>query len=180
LLTCRVPRFAALLVLAAAVLAGCTPSTSASSPTPTVSVSTASPTPTLSEGQKAANDTVTKYRAIIDQLRAQYKPDLAPLIEVSSDAAYEKWRYTIQDDFVNGHHQTGNSSVSILSTDPGTTAQEWIVSACVDFSKVDIVDKAGKSVMPTPGGRERVAYTVDRVSTNPHWYVTKEEVGTTC
>lgn len=176
---CRVPRFVALLVLAAA-LAGCTGSTSAPSPSPSIVSSSASPTPTLSEGQMAANDTVVKYRALIDQLRAQYKPDLTPLIEVSSDAAYEKWRYTIQDDFVNGHHQTGASSVSILSIDPGTMAQEWIVSACVDFSKVDIVDKAGKSVMPTPGGRERVAYTVDQVSTNLHWYVTKEEVGTTC
>jgi hypothetical protein len=175
--TYRAP-IAVLIVLA--VFAGCTSSTSAPPPSPSVSTSSTSAIPTLSAGQQAANEVVVKYRALIDQLRQQYKPDLTPLIEVSSDAAYEKWRYTLQDDFVNGQHQTGTSLVSILSTESGTTADEWIVSACVDFSNVDIVDKAGRSVMPTPGGRLRVAYTVDQVPTNLHWYVTREEVGSTC
>jgi hypothetical protein len=180
LLTCRVPRFAALLVLAAAVLAGCTGSTSTPSPTPTVIASTASPTPTLSEGQKAADDVVVKYRALIDELRAQYKPDLIPLLEVSGGAAYEKWRYTIQEDFVNGYHQTGVAVLTINSTDPGTSVQQWLVSACLDVTRVDIVDKNGKTTMAHPGGINKVTYTVDQDSKSLRWYVTNETGGGAC
>jgi hypothetical protein len=180
LLTCRVPRFAALLVLAAAVLTGCTGSTSASFPTPTMSATSASPTPTLSEGQKAANGTVVKYRALIDELRAQYKPDLIPLLEVSGGAAYEKWRYTIQEDFVNGYHQTGVAVLTINSTDPGTSVQQWLVSGCLDVTRVDIVDKNGKTTMAHPGGINKVTYTVDQDPKSLRWYVTNEAGGGAC
>ena len=156
---CRVPRFVALLVLAAAVLAGCTGSTSASFPTPTMSATSASPTPTLPEGQKAANDTVVKYRALIDQLRAQYKPDISQLLTVSRGAAYDKWGYTLQEDFVNGYHQTGVAVVTITSTDPGTSAKQWLISGCLDVTRLDIVDKNGNTTMTHPGGINRVAYT---------------------
>ena len=168
------------VLLLAATLAGCTGSTSGPSPSPTVSASSPSTTPTLSDGQKAANDTVVKYRAIIDQLRAQYKPDLAPLIEVSSDAAYEKWRYTIQEDFVNGWHQTGVAALTIRSTDPGATSQQWLVSTCLDVTKVDIVDKEGKTTLAHPGGINSVKYTVERQQTNLKWYVTNETGGGAC
>jgi hypothetical protein len=181
LLTCRVPRFAALLVLAAAVLAGCTGSTSTPSPTPTVIASTASPTPTLSEGQKAANDTVVKYRALIDQLRQQYKPDLMPLLEVARDDAYEKWRRVIQDDFVNGYHQTGVAVIAIKSTDPGASARQWLVSGCLDVTKLDVVDKAGKTTLEHPGGINHITYVVDQDPTTLRWYVTNETFdGGTC
>jgi hypothetical protein len=174
LLTCRVPRFAALLVLAAAVLAGCTPSTSVSSPTPAVSVTTASPTPTLSEGQKAANDVVVKYRALIDQLRAQDMPDSARLATVARDSAYEKWTRVLQDDFVSGYHQTGVAAITIKSTDPGASARQWLVSGCLDVTKLDVVDKAGKTTLEHPGGINHAIFVVDQDPTTLRWYVTNE------
>ena len=180
MLTCRVPRFAVLLVLASAVLGGCTPSTSASSPTPAVSVTSAPPTPTLSDGQKAANYTVVKYRALIDELRQQYKPDVARLSTLSRGAAYEKWRYTLQDDFVNGYHQVGTTSVAIVTTDPGATSQQWIVNGCLDTSQTDIVDKYGKTTLTTPEGKVKVVYTVDQDATSLSWFVTKDEVKGSC
>ena len=178
MLTCRVPRFAALLL--AATLAGCTGSTSTPSPTPSVVASTTSPTPTLSEGQKAANDTVVKYRALIDELRSQAMPDISRLLSVSRGDAYDQWGYTIQDDFRNGEHQTGTSSVSITATEPGQNARQWVVSACVDFTKVDIVDKNGKSVLRSPAIKEQVTYTVDQDTTSPSWFVTREVLGSAC
>jgi hypothetical protein len=171
-------RLAALLALA--VLAGCTGSASTPSPSPSNSASSASPTPTLSEGQKAANDLVVKYRALIDQLRQQYKPDLTPLMDLSSDAAYEKWRYTIQEDFVNGWHQTGVAILTIRSTDPGRSAQQWLVSACLDVTKVDVVDKQGKTTLAHPGGINRVTYSVEQQPSNLKWYVTDETGGGAC
>jgi hypothetical protein len=177
LLNCRAPL---VVLLLAAALAGCTGSASGPSPSPTVSVTTASPTSTLSEGQKAANDTVVKYRALIDELRAQYKPDLIPLLEVSGGAAYEKWRYTIQEDFVNGYHQTGVAALTINSTDPGASVQQWLVSGCLEVTRVDIVDKNGKTTMAHPGGINKVTYTVDQDPKSLRWYVTNETGGGAC
>ena len=181
MLTCRVPRFAALLVLAAAVLAGCTGSTSTPSPTPSVVASTTSPTPTLSEGQKAANDTVIKYRALIDELRSQDMPDSARLATVARDSAYEKWTRVLQDDFVNGYHQTGVAVITIRSTDPGASARQWLVSGCLDVTKLDVVDKSGKTTLEHPGGTNHVTYSVDQDPTTLKWYVTNETFdGGTC
>jgi len=177
---CRVPRFAALLVLAAA-LAGCTGSTSTLSPTPTASVSSASPTPTLSEGQKAADDVVVKYRALIDELRSQDMPDSARLATVARDSAYEKWTRVLQDDFVNGYHQTGVALITIGSTDRGASAQQWLVSGCLDVTKLDVVDKSGKTTLEHPGGTNHVIYSVDQDPTTLRWYVTNETFdGGTC
>jgi hypothetical protein len=179
LLTCRVPHVAVLLVLASAVLAGCTPSTSTPSPTPIAVASTATPKPTLSEGQQAANDVVVKYRALIDELRSQDMPDVSRLLAVATGDAYEKWRYTIQDDFKNGEHQVGTTTINIVSTDAGTSGRQWLVSGCLDMSQADIVDKNGKSVMSSPAGKNTVAYTVDQES-NLSWYVAQEVVKGAC
>ena len=180
MLTCRVPRFAVLLVLAAVVLGGCTPSTSASSPTPAVSVTSASPTPTLSEGQKAANDTVVKYRALIDQLRQQTPADSSKLLTYARGNAYEKWRLVLQDDSVNGYRQVGVTVFTVRSTDPGNNASQWRVTGCLNGSHADVVDKNGKSIVtdtPTP---HLVVYTLDQDSSTLRWYVTGDEATGTC
>jgi len=178
---CRVPRFVALLVLAAAVLAGCTGSTSAPSPSPSIVSSSASPTPTLSEGQKAANDVVVRYRALIDELRSQDMPDSARLAMVARDSAYEKWTRVLQDDFVSGYHQTGAAVITIGSTDSGVSARQWLVSGCLDVTKLDVVDKSGKTTLQHPGGINHVTYSVDQDPTTLKWYVTNETFdGGTC
>ena len=146
-----------------------------------MSATSASPTPTLSEGQMAANDTVVKYRALIDQLRAQYKPDISQLLTVSRGAAYDKWGYTLQEDFVNGYHQTGVAVITIRSTDPGASARQWLVSGCLDVTKLDVVDKSGKTTLQHPGGINHVTYSVDQDPTTLKWYVTNETFdGGTC
>ena len=180
MLTCRVPRFAALLALAAAVLAGCTGSTSTPSPTPSVVSSSASPTPTLSEGQKAANDTVVKYRAMIDELRSQDMPDISRLAALARDDAYVKWGRVIQNDFQNGYHQVGVTTISITSTDPGTSARQWLVAGCLDMSKADLIDKNGKSGLATSAGKQQAKYAVDQDPQSLAWYVTKDDTGASC
>ena len=169
------------VLLLSAALAGCTSSTSAPSPTPTVVSSTASPTPTFSEGQRAANDVVLRYRALIDQLRQQYKPDSTQILAVARDDAYDKWSRVLQDDFVYGWHQTGVASLTIKSTEPGKNASEWLVVACLDVTKIDIVDKSGKTTLAHPGGINHIVYAVDQDSTSLQWYVMSEAFdGATC
>ena len=171
---------AALLVLAAA-LAGCTGGTHVPSPSPSVVSSSASPTPTLSEAQTAANDVVVEYRALIDQLRQQYKPDVSQLLAVSRGAAYDKWGYILQEDFVNGWRQTGVAVIAIKSTGQGTSARQWLVSGCLDVTKLDVVDKSGKTTLEHPGGINHIIYTVDQDTTTSRWYVTNETFdGATC
>jgi hypothetical protein len=171
---------AALLVLAGA-LAGCTGGTHVPSPSPSVASSSASPTPTLSEGQRAANDTVIKYRALVDQLRQQYKPDSTLLLAFARDAAYDKWRRVLQDDFVNGYHQTGVAALAVESIDPGSGPRQWLVSGCLDVTRLDVVDKSGKTTLEHPGGINHVAYTVDQDPSTSTWYVTSETFdGGTC
>jgi hypothetical protein len=163
---------AVLIVLA--VFAGCTSSTSAPPPSPSVSTASTSPTPTLSAGQQAANEVVIKYRALIDELRSQDMPDSARLASVARDSAYEKWTQVLQDDFVNGYHQIGAGVVAIKSIYPGATPRQWLVSGCLDVTKLDVVDKSGKTTLQRPGGINHVIYIVDQDSTTLKWYVTDE------
>ena len=166
-------------LLLATALAGCTGSTSTSSPSPSVTSSSSSPTPTLSEGQRAANDVAVKYRALIDELRSQDMPDVSRLLSVATGDAYEKWRYTIQDDFKNSQHQVGTTAFTVKSFGSGASDREWLVTGCLDMSKADIVDKSGKSVMTSPAGKSTVVYLVDQES-DQAWYVSKEEVKEPC
>jgi hypothetical protein len=98
---------------------------------------------------------------------------------VATGDAYEKWRYTIQDDFKNGQHQIGLTTFTAATVGQGATAREWIVSGCLDMSKADIVDKNGKSVMTEPAGKNTAVYTVDQES-DQAWYVSKEEIMGAC
>ncbi len=122
----------------------------------------------------AANDTVIKYRALVDQLRQQYMPDVSQLLAFSRGAAYDKWGYTLQEDFVNGWHQTGVAVITIKSTEPGGSARQWLVSGCLDVTRLDVVDKAGQSTLEHTGGINHIVYTVDQDPTTLRWYVTDE------
>jgi hypothetical protein len=123
---------------------------------------------------------VVKYRALIDELRSQDMPDISRLLAVSRGDAYDQWGYTIQDDFRNGEHQVGTTTIRIASTAPGANPREWIVSGCLDMTRSDIVDKKGKSVLTSPAGKISVTYTVDQEVSDLAWYVTKEKVGDAC
>jgi hypothetical protein len=170
---------AALLVLAAA-LAGCTGGPHAPSQTPTPVATSARPTPTLSDGQRAANDVVVRYRALIDELRQQTPADSSKLLAYARGSAYEKWRLVLQDDAINEHRQVGVTSFSPGSTEPGGSTLQWLVKGCLDGTKADVVDSAGKSVVtdqPTP---RLVLYTVDQDTSTLRWYVTGDEANGTC
>jgi len=67
-----------------------------------------------------------------------------------------------------------------LRTEAGSSSGQWIVTACVDFTKVDIVNKDGKSVMTARGAKQQVTYTVDQDPTTLAWYVANEEAGSQC
>ena len=53
------------------------------------------------------------------------------------------------------------------------------VTACIDASKVNLVDKNGKSVVP-PERPRRVSTSTPSRRTEQKWYVIKEKVTRTC
>jgi hypothetical protein len=53
------------------------------------------------------------------------------------------------------------------------------VTACIDASKVNLVDKNGNSVVP-PKGPRRVSYDYTVEYDEQKWYVIKEKVTKTC
>ena len=171
------------VLIGALALGACTSPT----PTPPLSVtpsavSSASPIPTpdLSGTRKDAADTVVKYRALIDELRQQYKPDVSRLATLARGKAYEKWSFTLQDDFVNGYHQTGTTSVVVLETGSGPLAYQWLITACLDMTRADIVDKNGKTTLTERPGKKTVIYTVEEDTKLAQWFVMAEEVTTAC
>lgn len=170
------------VLICALTVGACTSPTPPLSVTPSASVSSASPTPTpdLSGTRKDAADTVVKYRALIDELRQQYKPDVSRLATVARGSAYEKWRFTLQDDFVNGYHQTGTTSVNVLATGSGSFAYQWVITACLDMTRGDIVDKNGKTTLTERPGKKTVIYTVEEDTKLAQWFVMAEEVTTAC
>lgn len=173
---------AALVLLGVLTVGACTPSTSVSTiPSPSASLAS-SPTPSvdLSGTKKDAADKVVAYRALIDELRQQTTPDVTRLLTVSTGKAYEQWRLTLQDDFKNGHRQVGKSVVTILATGSGTLANQWSVTACVDFSGADIVDKSGASVRTDSQVRFLTIYLVDQRPADQKWYVSNEESTEPC
>lgn len=168
------PLVRTLALLLLPVLAACTGSTSAPIFRPSIVTTSTIHTPTLSEGQQAANDVVVRFRRLVDVLRSQDMPDSSQLAAVARDSAYEKWTQVLQDDFVNGYHQTGWAVMTIQSIDPGISSRQWLVSGCLDVTNLDIVDKAGTTTLAHPGGINHVIYGVDQDERTLRWYVTSE------
>ncbi|CCH75942.1 conserved exported hypothetical protein [Nostocoides japonicum T1-X7] len=161
----------AAVLLAAVVLASaCNDSEPAATPSGTTTISNTSPststtstTPPLTpaeEDLRSAEGTIARYWAVLDELAADPKKSLELVTTVARDQAAAQSRNTLGTYQAKSWTLTGQTSVTAptATTKDGKT---FAVSACVDVSNVNIVDKAGKSVVRA--GRpdqQRYAYTV--------------------
>ena len=133
-----------------------------SSPTTTTSTSTTTSTPrTAAEKDlESAGETIGRYWKVLDELAADPKKSLSLVATVARGQAAMQSRNTLGTYQAKGWTLQGQTVV----TSPAATTKDgktFAVSACVDVSKVNIVDKAGKSVVRS--GRpdqQRYAYTV--------------------
>lgn len=140
-----------------------TPSETTTTSSPSPSTSTTSTTPPLTpadEDLRSAKGTIARYWAVLDELAADPKKSLELVTTVARDQAAAQSRSTLGTYQAKGWTLTGQTSVTAptATTKDGKT---FAVSACVDVSNVNIVDKNGKSVVRT--GRpdqQRYAYTV--------------------
>ncbi len=142
-----------------------------SSPQPSTS---ASPTPTaLTPAEKdriGAAETVTRYWAVLDDVATDPAKSLNLIATVARDQAADQARVELGSLQTQGWTQVGRSSVESAqaTTKDGKT---FTVTACVDVSGVDIVDKAGKSVVRS-GRPDRQKYTYTVVKTSNGFFVT--------
>ena len=181
-------RIAATLTLAAlTATSACAmnnPKVNPSSATSATSATTA-PTPSttsLSPAQQDAKDAeqaIPRFWAVVDALSSDPSVSLDKLALVSREPTITTWRQLLTSHRVKQVKQIGHTTVASVSAKPGT-AGKFAVTACVDVSKVNLVDNAGKSVVAANRPpRVQYLYTVEKGSDGA-FYVVKDKVVQTC
>lgn len=142
-----------------------TSTTSTATPTSTSSVTSSLTSLTPAEKDlKSAEETIGRYWGVLDELAADPKKSLNQVATVARDQAANQSRIELGTLQAQGWTQVGRAVVqsSTATTKDGKT---FSVSACIDVSKVNVVDKAGKSVVrPGRPDRQEYSYTVLKAS----------------
>lgn len=195
----RVTATALAILTAGALTAGCTrdpdpapiaststtaPAPGTPSPAPTVDrVSSPTPAPTpltaAEQNKKNAGNAVVRFVALTDKLSSDPRQSLNKLATVSRGQVIDPWTQILFQQRIKQETQKGTSTVAITKvTYKGNNL--YAVNACIDVSKVDVVDKHGKSVV-NPDGPRRVSYDdVVQLASDGKFYVVKEKATKTC
>lgn len=204
MITYRRAAATALAILATAALAsGCTRdpnptvSTAASgspspSPMPTIDrISStgqppaATPTPThtpltaAAQNEADAGQAVVTFWSVTDKLAINPETSLNQLATVSRGQTIDPWRQMLIQRRIKDERQKGR--VTATPTRVSYKSNNlYAVQACIDVSKVDVVDKHGKSVVsPKRPSRVSYDYTVQQAS-DGKFYVIKDNLTATC
>jgi hypothetical protein len=153
-----------------------TPSSTAPTSTPDQAVSTPSVAdPDLLQSEAA----VGRFWRVVDRLSADPFTKLEALATVSRGAVNAQWHANITSYRQRQWKQTGRVSVVGPSAVRSPKSGQYSVSACIDVSKTDLVDKTGKSVVDKSGlSRVMYRYTVQQDA--GRWYVVGERATSTC
>jgi hypothetical protein len=144
-----------------------------------VAPSTTSLSPQELEAE-AAEAAVVKFWRVVDELSADPNTSLNKLANVARGSSIATWRQMLADDRARQHRQVGTvvvASVAAKAKGPKT----WQVTACIDVSKVNVVDKDGKSVVAaTRPPRVEYLYTVEKGQSPEGYYVIADKAVRTC
>ena len=156
-----------------------TPTTSrtatSTSPTPTT---TPSPTSTKTPDEVGAEQAVVAFAATIDKLESDPNTSLQDLVKVSRGESASVWRQLISNHRMRQYKQTGATRVEDARAQENAKGQ-WEAEACIDVTKVNLVDKDGKSVV-NAGRPNRLKYEYGLEKDEGKFYVTKDEVAGRC
>lgn len=131
---------------------------------PATSSQTESASPTASASPTSPNDAatadataaMTDYYALLDGLRADRSSDLKKLDTVAIGAQLNAVQTLVQRQRDQGQRQTGTTAISELkvqsvtldNSDPDAgKVPTVVIDVCWDVSKVDVLDKSGKSIV---------------------------------
>ena len=178
---------AATLALAAITATSACTTNNPKTPSTTTSVinTTATPTPSSTSLSPAEQDVKDAERAIprfwgvVDALSSDPSASLDKLTVVSREPAIATWRQLLTKHRVMQVKQIGHTTVASAIAKPGD-AGKFAVTACIDVSKVNLVDKDGKSVVAANRPpRVQYLYTVEK-SSDGVFYVIEDKVVQTC
>ena len=178
---------ATLAVAAITATSACTANDPKPTPSTTTSVTSTPTTPTpsstsLSPAEQDAKDaaqTITRFWGVLDALASDQKKSLDELATVSRDSSINTWRQLLTRHRVQQLTQTGKTVVGVPSAKP-ISASRFAVTACIDVSKVNLVDRDGKSVVAAnrpPGVQYQ--YIVEKASGGV-FYVVEDKAVQTC
>ena len=113
---------------------------------------------------------MTNYYAVLDKLRADPASDLKPLETVAISAQLKAVQTLVRRQREQGQRQTGTTAISELkvqsvnldnSAPDAGKVPTVVIDVCWDVSKVDVLDKSGKSIVsPTRPNTGWTRYTV--------------------
>ena len=178
---------ATLAVAAIAATSACTANDPKPTLSTTTSVASATTTPTPSstslspaeQDVKDAAQTITRFWGVLDALASDQKKSLDELATVSRDSSINTWRQLLTRHRVQQLTQTGKTVVGESSAKP-ISASRFAVTACIDVSKVNLVDKDGKSVVAANRPpRVQYQYIVEKASGGV-FYVVEDKAVQTC
>jgi hypothetical protein len=177
---------ATLALVAITVTSACTTNDpKAPSTTTSATSTTTTPTPSstsLSPAEQDANDAeraIPRFWAVVDALSSDPSASLDKLAVVSREPTIATWRQLLTQRRVKQLKQIGHTTVASAIAKPGD-AGKFAVTACIDVSKVNLVDKDGKSVVAANRPpRVQYLYTVEK-SSDGVFYVIEDKVVQTC
>ena len=172
-------------VALAVVTATCACTANNPKPTPStttaVTISTTAPTPSstsLSPAEQDAKDaaqTITRFWSVLDVLASDPKKSLDGLATVSRDQAIAQWRSNLTSYRRSGWKQGGDSDVLSSDAQAVGDTSNFTVTACIDVSKANVVDAAGKSVIAA-GRQDRMRYTYKVLKAPGGFFVTEDKL----
>lgn len=175
-------------IAAAFLLAACTgdSDTRPSSNSPSLSVtSSASSTPTPSTSSPAtpeeeAQRVIVAYWSALDVLASNPDKSLSDLNVVARAQALRQWQRNLTEMRGQGVKQVGSVVVRDTTATFDAASSLYTVTACIDVSAVNVIDKAGKSVvLATREPRVRYTYKIQR-DTDQYFVVEDLLVGKPC
>ncbi|HET7477080.1 MAG TPA: hypothetical protein VFJ97_13795 [Dermatophilaceae bacterium] len=178
------------LALSLGPVAGCTtdadPEVRKTSPTttPTASTSASTTTPPPSQAQldlQSAEKGISNFWTVLDRLAADPRAKLDALATVSRSPSLGVWQQQLTKQRIDGRVQVGSSQV-VQASATRKSAEEFAVVACIDVSKVNVVDKAGKSVV-SANRLPRVKYeyvVTEGRGADAGFYVTQDRATAAC
>lgn len=171
---------AALSVITA--MSACTannPKPTSSAPTSATSAAAPPTTSTsLSPHEQDAKDaaqTITRFWSVLDVLASDPKKSLDGLATVSRDQAIAQWRSNLTSYRRSGWKQVGDSDVLSADAQAVGDTSNFKVTACIDVSKANVVDAAGKSVIAA-GRQDRMRYTYKVLKAPGGFFVTEDKL----
>lgn len=110
------------------------------------------------EGQEAAAQAVVAFTEMLDRLYQDPKMPVQDIAKVARGQAVQQAAVSIESSRGDGSVQTGDTVVTITEVETVTEGEEYLVTACLDWS--DVKFDGVKPDRGEDGDRQQITYTV--------------------